>query len=74
MSDECRSGSIIVRDHQGNLEITCAHKGGIVHQGRVIIERADMHDLYAALHEYLSGKMCLHCGNPNPRCQCWNDE
>jgi hypothetical protein len=27
-----------------------------------------------AVWEYLQGGYCTHCGDDDPRCQCWNDE
>jgi len=71
---ETRHGSIIVRDKDENMEIAATHQGGIVHGGRVVIEKADVYDLYKALREHLAERMCLECGAGDPRCQCWNDE
>lgn len=69
-----RVGSMIVRERLGNIEIAAAHQGGIVHDGRVIIEKADARDLYIALRDYLMERMCLACGCDDPQCQCENDE
>lgn len=69
-----RVGSIIVRDYLGNTEIAAAHQGGIIRQGKVIIERADVFDLFVALRDHLRETKCLECGADDPRCQCDNDE
>jgi hypothetical protein len=69
-----RRGSMVVRDRMGNMEIIAAHQGGIVHEGRVVIEKADMFDLFAAMREYLIERMCLECVSSVTMCQCSNDE
>lgn len=69
-----RHGSMVVQDHCGNIEIAAAHQGGIIHQGRVVIEKADWFDLYLAMRGYLMDRMCLECGSDDPHCQCWNDD
>ena len=74
MTKEVRNGSIVVRESMGNMEILAAHQGGIVHGGRVIIERNDMYDLFTSLREFLLDRICLECGANDPACQCWNDE
>jgi hypothetical protein len=53
MSREIRRNSIVVRFDASNMEILAAHQGGIVHGGRVIIERADVHDLLECVKEWL---------------------
>lgn len=54
----------------GNLEVVITHTPS----NRIRIERADIWDAFSALKEYLGYRMCLECGSPDPRCQCWNDE
>lgn len=49
-------GSIILNEQPGgNLAISTAHQGGLIHNGMyVIIERADRHDLLDALRQLLA--------------------
>lgn len=74
MKDEQRRGSMVVRENLGNMEIAATHHGGIISRGTVIIERADLFDLYTAMRAYLIDRICLECGSNEPGCQCWNDE
>jgi len=40
------------------------------------IEKLREADVHTRQHmiDVLRANVCIHCGDPNPECQCWNDE
>lgn len=51
---EVRVGSIILRQDGRNMVISAAHRGGLVSQGQVRIESADVDDFLKALNMYVT--------------------
>lgn len=45
-----------------------------VFKTRRAIVLAILRDMSASERSRVFGKFCRHCGDADPRCQCWNDE